>query len=384
MLDSPGEILLSKSALRNNLRFFRRQFGKDVRISSVVKGNAYGHGIEVYGPLALECGFDHFSVFSADEAFRLHQAIGNAAPIMIMGFVDEEAMEWAIQEGIEFWIFDLPRLKKALSLSNRLNLKAKIHLEVETGMHRTGLERKEWKSAAKLLLEHKDEYELKGICTHFAGAESISNYVRIKEQKRVYREALAWFRRNKLEPEYRHACCSAAAIRYPEMRYDMVRLGILQYGFWPSREIFIEFLKDRADKRSPIKRLITWRSVVMSLKEVEAGEFIGYGTSYFTGIKTKLALVPIGYSGGFSRSLSNHGRVLINGKRAAVVGTVNMNCLCVDISEIPHVKPGDEVIIVGKQGNLELTVSAFTEMSQQLNYEALTRIPEVVKRSVIE
>ncbi len=384
MLDSPGEILLSKSALRNNLRFFRRQFGKDVRISSVVKGNAYGHGIEVYGPLALECGFNHFSVFSADEAYRLHQAIGKAAPIMIMGFVDEVAMEWAIQEGIEFWIFDLPRLKKALSLSKRLNLKAKIHLEVETGMHRTGLERKEWKSAAKLLLEHKDDYILKGICTHFAGAESISNYVRIKEQKRVYREALAWFRRNKLEPEYRHACCSAAAIRYPEMCYDMVRLGILQYGFWPSREIFIEFLKDRADKRSPIKRLITWRSVVMSLKEVEAGEFIGYGTSYFTGIKTKLALVPIGYSGGFSRSLSNHGRVLINGKRAAVVGTVNMNCLCVDISEIPHVKPGDEVIIVGKQGNLELTVSAFTEMSQQLNYEALTRIPEVVKRSITD
>src|SRR5690606_18522320 len=107
----------------------------------------------------------------------------------------------------------------------------------------------------------------RGLCTHFAGAESISNYVRIHEQKKKYRKGLAWFRQHGLSPEYRHTCCSAAAIRYPEMRFDLVRLGILQYGLWPSREIFIEFLKHRPSSyESPVKRLISWKSQVMSLK----------------------------------------------------------------------------------------------------------------------
>lgn len=380
---STSSIQLSKKALQSNLRFFKRQFGKEVRISSVIKGNAYGHGIEEYSQLAMDCGIDHFSVFSVDEAYRLWNASEVKPEIMIMGYIDEEGMLWAMENGIEFWVFNIERLEAAIALAKSSGLVAKIHVEIETGMHRTGLEKKEWAKFKRIYSKNTDQVQLKGICTHFAGAESISNFVRIQDQKKRFREALSWFRRQGIHPEYRHACCSAAAIRYPDMLFDMVRIGILQYGFWPSREIFIEFLKHRKDKSSPIHRLMTWKSKVMSIKEVDSGEFIGYGTSFFTGRKTRLAIVPLGYSGGFIRALSNAGRVLIRGKRVGVVGTVNMNSLTVDITELKEVNLGDEVIIVGRQGKLELTVAAFTELSQQLNYEALTRIPENIERTIV-
>ena len=251
-------------------------------------------------------------------------------------------------------------------------------------MHRTGLEEKDWPKVTQLIREHREEVEVMGVCTHFAGAESISNYLRIRDQKKVYRRGLAYFREQGVHYHLRHACCSAAAIRYPEMRYDLIRLGILQYGFWPSREIFIEFLKERKRKESPIHRLMSWKSYVMSIKNVEPGEFIGYGTSYLAGIPTRIAIVPVGYSGGFLRSLSNLGRMLVRGYRVAVIGNVNMNSLAIDITEIPEVEIGDEVVIIGHQGDLEISVASFTELSRQLNYEALSRLPERIDRKVVE
>jgi len=187
----------------------------------------------------------------------------------------------------------------------------------------------------------------------------------------------------------RHTAASAAALAYPETRMDMVRIGIAQYGLWPSKETAMRFVlrgesEGKARFVDPLKRVLKWKSHVMSVKDVRRGEFIGYGNTYLTSRPQKIAAVPIGYFHGFRRSLSNLGRVLIHGKRAGIVGTVNMNMILVNVTELDNVEIGDEVVIIGKQKNLQITVSSFSDMSNLLNYEALVRLPSGIPRVVVE
>lgn len=376
-------IEIDSRALENNLAFIRQWIGPKRKLSCVIKGNAYGHGIEEYVPLAESCGVNHFGVYSADEAERVFQVKSPETEVMIMGSVDGGGLAWAIDNGIEVWVHDLERLHKALRLAQDLGCKVKIHLELETGMNRTGLDKVGLRAALADMKKHSDDFVLKGVCTHFAGAESIGNYYRIKDQIRAYKRMLKYITDREFEPEYRHTCCSAAALRFPEMMMDMVRIGILQYGFWPSQEVFIEYSRKSNTRNEPLMRLITWKSTLMSVKEVETGDFIGYGTSFLAQRDLRVGIVPIGYGHGFSRSLSNQGRALIHGKRVAVIGIVNMNCLVLDLTEVENPQKGDEVILIGKDGDLEVTVDSFSEASSQLNYELLTRLPITIPRNIV-
>jgi alanine racemase len=377
-------IEINKSALLHNLQFLRGLVGQDIRISSVVKGNAYGHGIEQFVPVAEECGVDHFSVFSADEALRLSKVSNGESTIMIMGMIDNQEIEWAIAGGIEFYVFELDRLEKALEVSKKLGLPAKIHVEIETGMNRTGFEEKELPRVREMLKQHPTFLNFEGLCTHYAGAESIGNYYRIMGQRKKYSKILKRFKNEGLEPKFRHTACSAAALRYPTTRMDLVRFGILQYGFFPSRETMVEYISKEEEMEYPLKRLISWKSKVMSLKHVKTGEFIGYGISYLANTDMTVASVPVGYYHGYSRRLSNRGRVLIHGARVGVVGMVNMNMMLVDVSNLENVRKGDEVVLIGEQDDQEISVSSFGEFSVQLNYELLTRLPQNIPRRVVE
>ena len=379
-----SQIYLSKSALKHNLEFIRQIIGKETRLSSVVKGNAYGHGIEQFVPLAKECGVNHFSVFSADEAQRVHKTLNENTPIMIMGMLDNDQMEWVIKNGISFFVFETDRLEKAVSIAKQLGIPAKIHLEIETGMNRTGFSTKIFPRVLQYIKKEASHLNLQGLCTHYAGAESIANYHRIKRQEKIYDRAYKRMTNLGLSPELKHTACSAATIRYPKTRMDLVRIGILQYGFFPSKETLIYYLTRHKIHEYPLKRIITWKSKIMSVKRVKTGEFIGYGTSYLANTDLKIATVPVGYGHGFSRSLSNQGRVLIHEQRVSVVGTVNMNMMSVDVTNIEGVKKGDEVIIIGKQGDLEISVASFSDYSDQVNYELLTRLPSNIPREVID
>lgn len=373
---------INRQALENNLMFLRNYLGPNVQFSSVIKGNAYGHGIEVFVPLAEECGVDHFSVFNADEALRAHNASVNNSTIMIMGMIENQELRWAIEHDIEFFVFEFDRLVAALEMAKELGKPAKIHLEVETGMNRTGFNTHDLTKAIQILKNNREHFSLEGLCTHYAGAESIANHTRIKSQIRRYRNTYKKVVSHNLIPKKRHTACSAAALTYPESIMDMVRVGIMQYGFWPSIETFINFIGKREDKNDPLRRVIAWKSKVMSTKQVKTGEFIGYGTSYIARNNMKIATIPVGYSHGYSRSLSYQGRVLIHGHRVDVIGIVNMNLLIARVSDVPETKKGDEVVMIGKQENSEITVASFGDFSNQLNYELLTRLPMDIPRVV--
>ncbi len=378
----PASVIeLSLSALQNNIAFLKKQF-ENTKISSVVKANAYGHGLKQFLIMAVECGIDHFSVFSSDEARKIKSCLKKPVDIMIMGWINDEDLEWVISNQIDFFVFNHDRVDKFLEISKRIGIPAKIHIELETGMNRTGFHYRELNRLIKKLNENKQYFEFKGICTHFAGAESIANYKRIHDQIKKFKSLHKRFLKNYLIPETRHTACSAAALSYPKTQFDMVRIGILQYGFWPSVETYIQFLSHNNMQKDPLKQILSWKSVIMSLKKVKTGEFISYGTSYLAQKDIKIALIPVGYSQGYARNLSNQGRVIIHGQRVGVIGVVNMNMLIADVTTVEKVSIGDEVVLIGKQGDISINVSSFTELSDQLNYELLTRLPVEISRVI--
>ncbi|GAB2616959.1 alanine racemase [Belliella aquatica] len=377
-------IEISKSAYKKNIQFIRSEVGEKTTISAVIKGNAYGHGIENIVSIAEGAGIRHFSAFSADEAIRVYRASKRNSQIMIMGMLENEDLEELIKKGISFFVFEFDRLEETIKAAQKLQIKAKIHVEVETGFHRTGFEWEDREALLKMLEDHQDVLVLAGLCTHYAGAESITNYVRVRGQIEKYHAYKDWLIEKGLSFERFHTACSAATFSYPETIMDMVRIGIASYGFWPTQETYMYKFKSLPENnKNPLKRLISWKSSIMSLKKVKMGDFIGYGSSYMAPRDMLIALVPIGYSHGFSRLLSNQGKVLISGKIVSVVGTVTMNSIAVDITDLKGVEKGDEVVLIGKQKKNEITVASFGESIQQVNYELLTRLPLDIPRKII-
>ncbi|MBS3768919.1 MAG: alanine racemase [Bacteroidales bacterium] len=377
-------IEINRSALIHNLTFLKDYLGKDTKISSVVKANAYGHGIEQFVPIAESAGIDHFAVFSGDEAKRVYHVKQDATDIMVMGWMNQEELEWAVKNGVEFFVFEQEKLEEALELAKQFNTRAIIHIEVETGMNRTGFSQKVLHKVVKLINTNQEYFHVRGLCTHYAGAESIANHVRVQRQIKKYNRVYKWITNRGITPELRHTACSAAAIVYPKTRMDMVRVGILQYGFWPSPETFIHFVHKRMEKSEVLKRVLNWKSQIMSLKEVKEGEFVSYGTHYMAQEEKTIAIIPVGYAHGYSRSLSNQGRVLIHGHRVPVIGIVNMNMLIVDVTQVTDVRKGDEVVLIGDQDGVTITLASFADFNNQLNYELLARLPIDIPRKIID
>lgn len=377
-------IEISKSAYKKNMQFIRSEVGPTTTISAMVKGNAYGHGIENIVQIAEAANIRHFSTFSSDEALRVYQSSKKNSEVMIMGMLVNEDLEEIIQKGIGFFVFEFDRLNAATEVARKIGVKAKIHVEVETGFHRTGFEWEEREKLELFLKNNLDYLDLKGLCTHYAGAESISNYVRVMDQIKRYHEFKDWFVEKQITFEKYHTACSAATLNYPETIMDLVRIGIASYGFWPTQETYMSKFKQLPENnKNPLKRLISWKSAIMSTKKVKMGDFIGYGSSYMAPRNMTIALVPIGYSHGYSRLLSNLGKVLIGGQLVSVVGTVTMNSFAVDITDLKEVAKGDEVVLIGKQKKGEVTVASFGESTQQVNYELLTRLPLDIPRKII-
>ncbi|MCA9002864.1 MAG: alanine racemase, partial [Planctomycetes bacterium] len=296
-------------------------------------------------------------------------------------------LPWVIENGISFFAFDLDRVRAALAAAQRVKRIAFLHLEVETGLYRTGLSEQALSEAVSLVRKHPDHLKIVGLCTHLAGAESFANYLRVTEQIRVF-EARAEQLKALGHPDVlKHAACSAGAFNFPHSIFDLVRFGIAHYGYWPSSETWVAWLRNQSKgprEGSPLKRVLEWKSHVLDLTTVPFGEYVGYGNAYQAQRETQIAVVPVGYSSGFPRSQSNLGQVLIDGKLCPVVGTINMNMLSVDVTDCDPVQRGDEVVLIGNQGDCEISVASFAERTRTFNYETLVRLDGPIPRQVVD
>lgn len=383
-MTSTSEIILNCKSFEKNIGFIRSLLDEKTIISAVVKGNSYGHGTHIVVPILERMGINHFSVYSSPEAKDAFYARTKDSTIMILGFVYDNDYKWIIKNNIEFYISGLEELNKAIVVAKELEHKAIIHIDVETGMNRTGLPLSKLKEAIAIINANREHLIIRGITTHFAGAESIANYTRIRKQLKVFKSRVKLLNKYNIYSELQHVASSAATINYPDTRMDLVRTGILIYGYWPTRESFIQYIHRKKDRTDPLERVLSWKSQLISVKRVSEGEFVGYGMSFQAIKETVVGIVPVGYSNGYSRSLSNNGHILINGQKAPVIGSVNMNMILCDITDIPNVKIGDQAVLIGKDGDTEISFSSFAEMNNSMNYEILARLPENIKRGFVE
>ncbi len=385
MVKHSSRIYLSQSALKQNFSFIREKIGHNPVISSVVKANAFGHGIGTFVPMAEKCGIRHFSVASSFEAWEVKEALTQPdSKVMIMGILYPDDLPWVIENEIEFFVFDFAQLERVKKVAQEVGKPAIIHLELETGGNRTGLPSAHLDKAIRFMSKNRDHFQFEGVCTHFAGIESLANQFRIQRQLQKFEEMYRKIKKSGYLPKLRHTACSAAALAFPETVMDLVRVGTAQFGLWPSPDIYNMHLQQTGKtKDSPIKRVMTWKTDVMHIKEVKKDQFVGYGTSFQAPRDMKVAVIPIGYSNGYPRTLSNRGYVLIHGKKAPVTGLINMNVFMVDVSQIPDVEIGDDVVLIGKQNNNTITIKSFTEVTNAINNELVSRLPAAIPRRAV-
>lgn len=374
-------IEIDETALRQNLRNLRQLFDPS-EYCMVVKGNAYGHGYDPVIPIAEAEGVRKFAVFSAREAHGFLHASDGKSRLMIMGHADHENLPWIIENHFEPWLndsHDWPLMKEELHRCGDEPLR--VHLEVETGMNRTGLPPDEAFEVAQAIHAHP-KVELEGVCTHLAGAEDKANGERIARQKKRYWAFLHRLDEAGIPYNKRHIASSAAALLDKDCRLDLVRVGIASYGLWPSQQVHERGVQQGHDPKM-LRNVLAWKSRIVACKGVEDGDFVGYGMNYEAEGDMRIGVVAVGYGDGFARDLSNRGYVLIRGKRASIVGHVNMNMVQTHITHIPGVQAGDEVVLVGRQGERDISVASFSEFNNVVNYELMARLSWEIPRLVV-
>lgn len=345
---------------------------------SVVKSNAYGHGLPQIASIAKDyC--DWFGVDSLDEALALkEQAIGK--PILIMGYTINDRLNEVVKNNFSQVVYNQEIIKKLGELSNQQNKKVNIHLKIETGTSRQGIGEEELSERIELIKQYPN-LQIQGLSTHYANIEDTTDHGYAQSQLEKFKQVIKKLSKQGIEIPIKHTACSAAAILFPETHFDMVRIGISQYGLWSSKETFVSANGDA--EKIDLKPVLAWKTVVAQVKNIKAGTPVSYGLTEKVGRDSKIAVLPVGYWDGFDRKLSSVGNVLIGGRRCKIIGRVCMNMCVADITDVSEVKPEDEVIIIGRQGEEEITADEVGQKSGTINYEVVTRINPLIKRIIV-
>ena len=363
-------------AICSNMEKMKANVAEHTKLIGVIKTDGYGHGAV---PIARELEKLPFvwgyATATAEEAFILrHDEMKK--PILILGYTFPYSYERLITEEIRMAVFRKDMLLQLSEKARRLGKKAKIHIKVDTGMGRIGVRPDQ--EGLEFVKEafQTPGIEVEGIFTHFARADE-ADKTAANKQLNKFQMFLAMIKDEGLTIPVKHCSNSAGIVELKEANMDMVRAGITLYGLWPSEEV----RRDIIDLK-PALSLITH---VAYVKDLEAGRAISYGGTYVTKRPSRIATIPVGYADGYARGLSNKGAVLIDGKRAPICGRVCMDQFMVDVTDIPEVKMGDEVILIGSAGEETITMEEVGELSGRFNYEFVCnlgkRIPRVFRRN---
>ena len=356
------------TAIRNNFESLKALLKPGVKTMAIVKANAYGHGA-VRVAKTLENLADYFAVADIQEALELRDN-GIKNPILILSYTSTYHYEELIGNEIIPTVYSLEDAIKLSQTAVEMSRKAVIHIAVDTGMNRIGL--KDCDESADIVkkISTLPNIEIEGVFTHFACADcKDKSFVNVQKQR--FDKFVSSLEDRGLDIPIKHCCNSAATIDC-DSHYDMVRMGIALYGLYPSDEVMKE--------KVALKPAMEVVSRIIHIKDVEPGEGIGYGHAYVTPEKKKIATVCIGYADGYNRAFSNNGCVLVNGKRAKVVGRVCMDQIMIDITGIDGANVGDQVIIMGEQKGSIITAEELGEMCGSFNYEMIcTFMPRVNK-----
>lgn len=366
--DSAGSWLtieVDSQALTHNMKELRRLVAHPTRLMVVVKANAYGHGLLLASRAFIKGGAEVLGVHSWLEARQLRQG-GLNIPVVILGPVTMEEAALAAASDVEITVASVAAAKWAAQCGNPV----RIHLKVETGVNRQGVTEAEIPEIMELL-NTNPQVNLVGLSSHFADIEDTTNHdFAHLQMKRFegYRKLLDESGEKSLET---HMTCSAATLLWPGVHGDLARVGISAYGIWPSRETLVSF-REVSKNKIDLQPALTWKCRISQVRNVPAGETVGYGRSWKAMADSRIAVLPVGYSDGWPRALGGRGYVLIAGYRAPLVGRICMNLCMVDVSCIDGVQAGDEVVLLGRQGDEVITPEILADHLGTIAYEVLT------------
>ena len=358
--------------MKENYQRVWADIAEETKMIGVIKTDGYGHGAV---PIARELEQLDFvwgyATATAEEAMILRHA-GNQKPILILGYTFPYCYEDLIRYKIRPAVFREDTIDELAACARRTGKECKVHVKVDTGMTRVGVQPDDTGLAFVEKVLHTDGIELEGIFTHFAMAdekyktcarkqlESFQKFIKLVEEKTGYTIPL------------KHCSNSAGIVELPEANMDLVRAGITLYGLWPSEEV--------AKNIVALRPALSLKSHIVYIKEVEKGVAVSYGGTFVTPEKMRIATIPVGYGDGYPRGLSGKGYILIHGKKAPILGRVCMDQFMVSVQDIPEAKEGDEVTLIGSDGEETITMEKLGELSGRFNYELACDIGKRVPR----
>lgn len=359
---------ISLDAIAENVKAFRNHMNQTSKLLTVVKADGYGHGAVEVSKTAIASGADGLGVALLDEALELRQA-GITVPLLVLGYTKPEAVEQALEQDITLTVYREDSIDAITKASEKLGKKAKIHLKIDSGMTRIGIQTKE-EALDFVKRINQEQIEIEGIFTHFADADN-PNDAYTRKQFEAFLKVTTYLEEHGYKIPIRHCCNSAGTIAYPEMHLDMCRVGISTYGLYPE-----EHLK----KLISLTQAMTFQTKPVQIKEVSAGQSISYGRTFTPERTSQIATLPLGYADGLSRHLSNRGEVTVKGKRAPIVGRICMDQTMIDVTDIHQIKEADVVTIFGEEGKGYISLDEVASILDTIHYEIVCLIGKRVPR----
>ncbi len=358
------------TAIEHNCKLIKGLLKSSTELMAIIKADAYGHGAAPVARRALSSGAAWLGVSSLEEALEIRQG-GIDAPILILGYTSLEDAPVTVAHRVTQTVFNLKQGIILNEAAKELNNKAQIHIKIDTGMSRLGFAPD--KASIQIIKELSglSHLVIQGIYTHLADAGNPDKTSALK-QLHLFQDFIRNLEAEGISIPLKHTANSAAILNLPESHLDLVRAGIIIYGLYPYRE--------EKEKRVNFKPALSLKTKIVHLKEVEPGTAISYGGTYVVNCPSKIATLPLGYADGINRLLSNQGEALIRGKRVKIVGKICMDQLMVDVTEVEAVASGDEAVLIGKQGEEEITSDEIAERLNTINYEIVCAISSRVIR----
>lgn len=349
-------------AIAHNVRLLKQHIGPNVILTAVVKANAYGHGAVEVARTALQHGAERLAVARVNEGAQL-RAAGITAPILVMGYTAPDDLDQAVEHDLILTVTEQIIAERLSARGAALGRSMKLHLKVDSGMGRFGLLPDEVVTFARYVTS-LPALRIEGIFSHFAVADQ-ADKTYTRQQFQTFNDMIASLSADGIEIPICHIANSAATLDLPEMHLDAVRTGIAMYGLHPSNEV---------EPCIPLRPALSLKSHVGRVRTLPAGSSISYGRTFITPHTMPVALIPVGYGDGYHRLLSNRGAVLINGKRAPIIGRVCMDQFVVDVSQNGQVNVNDEVVLIGRQGDDCISAEELATWAETINYEVTTSL----------
>ena len=371
--------LIDTASLSHNISVLKKGLAPGAEIAAVVKSNAYGHGVRIAWRAFVEGGATWLCVDSLHEAQELRDD-GYTGNLFVMGHIPPAHAKTAVSLDVRCMVYDRRQIDALGEAANATSRPLRLVMKLETGTQRQGLT-----IEAALNLAHyiaRFPYlVLEGTATHFANIEDTTDHSFAYEQLRIFNEYNDILTANGFRPTLRTIANSAAGILWPHTHCELVRAGITCYGMWPSTECYVS--ARLLGKDVDLRPALTWKTLIAQIKTVPAGSLIGYGCTYETTHESRIAVLPVGYYDGYDRAMSNLAYVLIRGKRAPVRGRICMNMCMVDVTDIPDAEPGDDVVLLGRQGGECLSAEQLATWAGTINYELTTQIQTNIPRIAV-